>query len=128
MNDDDFILHRLAEQVNANEHLVWRGRHLDTTLLLEVGDTAYLIEIRQGRIGRVQRGPFVMPGWQFALRAQADTWAQFWSATPPPGFHDLMALVKFRRLQVQGDLHPLMSNLLYFKDVLACPRAQGVSA
>lgn len=128
MNNDDFILHHLADQVNAKERLVWRGRHLDTEFLLEVGDTAYLIEIRQGRIGRVRIGPFVMPRWQFALRAQADTWAKFWSATPAPGFHDLMALVKFRRLQAQGDLYPLMSNLLYFKDVLACPRAQGVSA
>ncbi|MDH1520779.1 hypothetical protein [Achromobacter mucicolens] len=125
MQEDDFILHRLADAVNRQERLVWRGRHLDTVFLLECGDVAYLITVQAGRIAAVKRGPFVMPRWQFALRAAAADWAQFWRATPPPGFHDLMALVKFRRLRVEGDLYPLMSHLLYFKDVLACPRAQG---
>ncbi len=125
MQEDDFILHRLADAVNRQERLVWRGRHLDTVFLLECGDAAYLITVQAGRIAAVKRGPFVMPRWQFALRAAAADWAQFWRAAPPPGFHDLMALVKFRRLRVEGDLYPLMSHLLYFKDVLACPRAQG---
>ena len=127
MQDDDFILHRLADAVNRQERLVWRGRHLNTVFLLECGDAAYLITVASGRIQDVRRGPFVMPRWQFALRAAAADWAQFWRPTPPPGFHDLMALVKFRRLRAEGDLYPLMSNLLYFKDVLACPRAEGAT-
>lgn len=128
MQDDDFILNRLADAVNRQERLVWRGRHLNTVFLLERGADTYLITVAAGRIQLVRKGPFVMPRWQFALRASAEDWAQFWQPLPPPGFHDLMALVKFRRLRAEGDLYPLMSNLLYFKDVLACPRAEGVSS
>ncbi|OZI71575.1 hypothetical protein [Bordetella genomosp. 12] len=127
MHDHDFILHRLADAVNRQDRLVRRGRHLNTVFLLECGATPYLISIVAGRIHEVRRGPFVMPRWQFALRAAAADWAQFWTPLPPPGFHDLMALVKFRRLRVEGDLYPLMSNLLYFKDVLACPRVEGAT-
>ncbi|CAB3849387.1 hypothetical protein [Achromobacter anxifer] len=127
MQDDDFILHRLAGAVNARERLVWRGRHLNTVFLLEAGDTPYLITVSGGRIEQVLQGPFVMPRWDFALRAQAEDWARYWVPRPAPGFHDLMAMIKFRRLRAEGDLYPFMSNLLYFKEVLACPRAPGAS-
>ena len=127
MQDDDFILHRLAGAVNARERLVWRGRHLNTVFLLEAGDAAHLITVARGRIEQVRCGPFVMPRWDFALRAQAEDWARYWTPRPAPGFHDLMAMIKFRRLRAEGDLYPFMSNLLYFKEVLACPRAPGAS-
>lgn len=112
----------LAQRVNTNERLVWRGRYVDTTFLVEVGDVPWLIKISAGRIASVTRGPFVMPSWTFALRASRETWDQFWRADPRPGFHDLMALAKRRALRIEGDLHPFMSNLLYFKDVMAALR------
>ena len=92
MHEDDFILNRLADAVNRQERLVWRGRHLNTVFLLERGADAYLVTVAAGRIQSVRKGPFVMPRWQFALRASAEDWAQFWRPLPPPGFHDLMAL------------------------------------
>jgi len=121
-------MEELARRVNANERLVRRGRYVDTTFLLEVGDEAWLIDIRAGRIATVRRGPFVMPTWTFALRAEREDWARFWQPQPPPGSHDLFALVKRRALRIEGDLHPFMSNLLYFKDVLATLRAPKESA
>jgi len=125
---DDFILRRLADAVNADARLVQHARHLNTTFLLETGDVAHLVTITAGRIAQVQRGPFVMPRWQFALRAAPEDWARFWTQNPPPGYHDLMALIKFRRLRAEGDLYPFMSHLLYFKTVLAYPRGQEEGA
>ena len=116
---------QLLQRVNANERLVWRGRYVDTTFLLEVGDVPWLIKISAGRIVSVTRGPFVMPAWSFALRAPREAWDQFWLANPPPGFHDLMALVKRRALRIEGNLQPFMANLLYFKDVMAVLRPQA---
>jgi hypothetical protein len=29
-------------------------------------------------------------------------------------------------MSVEGDIHPFMANLLYFKDVLAAPRKEAV--
>ena len=68
------------------------------------------------------RGPFVMPRWTFALRASEEAWATFWQPVPPPGFHDLIAMLKTRALKLEGDQHPFFANLRYFKELLALPR------
>lgn len=115
-------MEKLAQLVNADERLVWKGRFIDTNFLVEVGDTPYLIKVAEGRIASVTRGPFVMPSWSFALRASRETWDQFWLPVPPPGSHDLFALIKRRALRVEGNLHPFMANLFYFKGVMAALR------
>jgi hypothetical protein len=116
---------RLGELANADPWLVHRGRMLDCTFLLEIGPASYLIRIYRGRVEAVERGPFVMPRWTFALRASDEAWATFWKALPPPGFHDLIAMLKVKALRIEGDQHPFMANLRYFKDLLALPRAVG---
>ena len=42
---------------------------------------------------------------------------------PRPGWHDLFALTKRKEAVLEGDLHPFMAHLQYFKDVLALPRS-----
>jgi hypothetical protein len=117
------LIETLAARVNGDAALVRKGRFVDATVLLEVGETAWLIQIVGGRIASVVRGPFVMPTWTFAMRAPAEAWSRFWALEPEPGFHDLFALIKQRLLTVEGDLHPFMANLFYFKGVFAAPRA-----
>jgi hypothetical protein len=113
----------LAALANDQAWLVHRGRFLDASFLLEVGDAAYLLRIHRGRVEAVDKGPFVMPRWTFALRASQEAWATFWQPIPPPGFHDLMAMIKTRALKLEGDQRPFFANLLYFKELLALPRA-----
>ncbi len=113
----------LAALANDKAWLVHRGRFLDVSFLLEEGDAAYLVRIHRGRVEAVDQGPFVMPRWTFALRASRDAWATFWQPVPPPGFHDLIAMLKTRALTLEGDQHPFFANLLYFKELLALPRA-----
>jgi len=117
------MIEALKERVNADAGLVRRGRHLTTTFLLEVGETAFLISIFEGRIAAVTRGPFVMPSSAFALRAPAAEWEKFWSERPPPGSNDLLALIRRRVLKAEGDLQVFMAHLRYFKDALAKLRA-----
>lgn len=112
------MIEDLKNKVNNDEMLVRRGRFLTTTFLLEVGSTAWLIAIAEGRIATITKGPFVMPSWSFALRASDDEWTKFWSAKPQPGSHDLMALIKRRTLKAEGDLKVFMANLRYFKEAL----------
>jgi hypothetical protein len=122
-------IEQLQERANANARLVHRGRFVDTRFLLAVGDDNFLIHVHGGRIEKIEKGPFVMPRWTFALRASREDWEQFWQPLPKPGFHDLMALVKFRRLRVEGDQHPFMANLLYFKGVMESLRTvEGAAA
>jgi hypothetical protein len=113
------MLETLKARVNDDAALVRRGRYLTTTFLLEVGPTAWLISIFEGRVVSVTRGPFVMPSSSFALRAEEAEWRQFWSKRPPPGSNDLMALIRRRVLVAEGDLQIFMAHLRYFKEALA---------
>jgi hypothetical protein len=122
------MIEDLKTKVNADETLVKRGRFLTTTFLLEVGATAWLIAIAEGKIVSVTRGPFVMSSWSFALRASEEEWTKFWSARPQPGFHDLMALIKRRTLKAEGNLQVFMANLRYFKEALVKLRVPGAAA
>ena len=122
------MIETLAQRVNADEALVRRGRYLTTTFLLEVGASAFLVSIFEGRVMSVTPGPFVMPSASFALRAPETEWQKFWSFRPPPGSNDLMALIKRRVLRAEGDLLIFMANLRYFKEALAKLRPAGVPA
>ena len=120
------MIERIPDLVNADENLVRRGRFLSTTFLMEIGDKGYLVKIIEGRVVSITPGPFVTPNYSFALRAPRDEWELFWTKVPPPGHHDIFALFKRGKLTIEGDLHPLMANLLYIKDVLAAPRREAI--
>jgi hypothetical protein len=119
------MIEALKQRVNDDAALVRRGRYLTTTFLLEVGPTAWLISIFEGRVVSVTRGPFVMPSSSFALRAPEAEWQRFWSKRPPPGSNDLMALIRRGVLKAEGDLQILMAHLRYFKEALAKLRPEG---
>ena len=122
------MIEMLKQRGNGDEGLVRRGRYLTTVFLLEVGQTAWLVSIFEGRVVSVVPGPFVMPSSAFALRASEAEWGKFWSAKPPPGSNDLMALIKRRVLKAEGDLQVFMANLRYFKEALAKLRREGAGS
>jgi len=113
------MLENLAGRVNADSNLVRRGRHVNTTFLIAIDNTDHLIRVAEGRIVSVTPGPFITPNYSFALRAAREAWDKLWSATPIPGYTDVFALVKKKLLRIEGDLHPFMANLIYFKGVIA---------
>ena len=119
------MIEALKARVNDDAALVRRGRYLTTTFLLEIGQTAWLISIFEGKVVSVTSGPFVMPSSSFALRAPEQEWQKFWSERPPPGSNDLMALIKRRVLKADGNLQIFMANLRYFKEALAKLRPAG---
>lgn len=116
------MIERLPELVNHDAVLLRRGRYLHLDILIEVGAVPYYVSIAGGRIARLDRGPLLMRSWTLAFRAPDDAWRQFWQPYPPPHFHDIFALAKAGQFRIEGDVQPLMANLLYFKDVLAAPR------
>ena len=125
------MLDDLAARVNGDANLVRRGRHVTTTLLIAIDNADHLVRIVEGRIESIKPGPFITPNYSFALRASRDSWEKLWSPKPLPGFSDIFALVKKKLLRIEGDLHPLMANLLYFKGVVAAagqPARKGEAA
>ena len=112
----------LPGRVNGDAVLLRRGRPLNTICELDIGGDSALLRISDGRIADVQRNPSVMPSADFAIIGEPAIWRRFLAADPPPGDHDLFAFLKRRELRIVGDLHPLMSYLLYWKGVFACLR------
>jgi hypothetical protein len=119
------MIETIASHVNADARLVRRGRFVDTTFMIAIDETYYLLRIQEGRVTKVTPGPFITPDFSFALRASRGIWEKFWQPLPPLGFTDIFALVKQKLMRVEGDIHPFMANLLYFKDVLAAPRKEA---
>src|SRR5437868_6996539 len=112
----------LAERVAGDAALLRRGRYLNTTCQLIVGDQSVLLRIIDGKIAEVRQGSFGSLSAIFAIIGQPEVWRRCLAAAPPPGDHDLFAFLKRQELRAVGDLHPLMSYLLYFKGVFACLR------
>ena len=116
------MLDRLPDLVNGNAALVRRGRFLSTTFLVEVGPQAWLVHVREGRIAAVEKGPFRMASWSFALRGTAEGWARFWQPVPPPYYQDIFGLLRQNELRLEGDLLPLWANMMYVKGVMGALR------
>ena len=116
------MIERLPELVNADPAIVRWGRHMNETFMLEVGDQQYLITVRQGLISSVEKGPFVMRAWRFAIRARRECWDKFWQSPPPPGWHDLFGLLRRGEVVFEGDQRFMMAYLLYLKLALASLR------
>ena len=122
------MIEHLQALVNGNPALVRRGRWTDADMLLEIGEDGHIVEIRQGRIDAIRPVTMRVADWDFAIRASAEAWAEFWKPMPKPRHHDLIALIREGKMRFEGDLDLLMANLLYLKLVLEAPRQREGAA
>ena len=116
------MIESIARLVNDDPAIVRWGRHMNETFMVEVGETQFLFTVDAGKIGKIEKGPFVQRAWRFAIRAREEAWAKFWQNPPAPGWHDLFALLRRGEVAFEGDQRVLMAYLLYLKLVLAAPR------
>ena len=100
----------------------YRPRACSADLLLQFGDVAAIVRVRDGRVAQVDDRRVSLQSWDFAVRGSENGWDRFWQRFPPPGWHDILALNKRREFSIEGNLHPLMSHLQFYKDLLACVR------
>ena len=121
---------KLAEAVNADHNLVLRGKTCSLTLLIEIDNDEYFIDIVSGKIINVVSGHFLMRHWDLAIRASQVTWSKFWQKYPEPGFHDIFAMNRFGHCKIEGNTKVLLSHIRFIKDVVSKPRflGTGVSA
>jgi hypothetical protein len=116
------MIESLARLVNDNPAIVRWGRRMNETFMVQVGETQYLLSVQEGKIEKVESGPFTQRSWRFAIRAREECWRKFWEKTPAPGWHDLFALLRRGDVAFEGDQRVLMAYLMYVKLVLAAPR------
>jgi hypothetical protein len=113
----------LPELLEADSELLRAGRWLNVDCLLGPTSQPFLVSIREGRITAMSAMPKTMPSWRFSYTASPQAWIEYWRPEPKPGWHDLLALTKRGEAQLAGELHPFMTHLQYFKDLLALPRS-----
>ncbi|OAF15634.1 hypothetical protein AYJ54_39740 [Bradyrhizobium centrolobii] len=115
----------IPELLARDAALTARGRWLDVDCLLGPSTQPFHVAIRAGKIVDMAPAPVLMRSWRFAYRATPAAFAAYWQAMPAPGWHDLLALTKRGQATLEGDVHPFMAHLQYFKDLLALPRQNG---
>lgn len=115
---------RMRDALDADPGLARLGSGLSAVVMLDVGERCYRLEFAAGRLISCDEGPFVMPSCTFRLSAPLSAWLAHWQPVPPPGYHDLFALLRRGLLKPEGDLQPLMAHLMFFKRLLASPRGR----
>ena len=93
------MFEKLAEKNDVRHSLASMAQYLSTCFMISTTENEYLVNIEKGVVKNVEQGPFVMPSYVFKL-----------------------AMLRRKVLKFEGDLHPLMSHLLYFKLLLASLR------
>jgi len=112
----------LIDNNEKRSQLSMMAQYLNTCFMISTIENEYLVNIEKGVVKNVEEGPFVMPSYVFKLTAPKNEWINFLQQTPQPGSHDIIAMLRRKVLKFEGDLHPLMSHLLYFKLLLASLR------
>jgi len=115
-------LDSLKQRADGDALLARFGRDLNLALIVGDGDLDWLVEIERGVVVRVTKGPLVMPQSDLRLRAASETWARFLEPVPPPGYHDLFAMRRYRRIQIEGDIRLMSAYLFYIKRLFAMLR------
>jgi len=106
---------QLEKRASSDAQLARFGTDFDCALLIGDGESDWLVMIEHGAVQAVRQGPHVMPRTDLSLRAETATWAKFCAPVPPPGYHDLFALRRYRRIRIEGDIAKLSAYLFYVK-------------
>ena len=117
------LMDGLQAVVNEDASLQHWGRCVSLEFLLGVGNTDYLIRIEKGNVTGVRLRSLPIESGVFTIRAAADVWAEHWRPVPKRDYHDLFSMLSAGLAQLDGDITPLMQNLIYFKELIAAPRA-----
>ena len=112
----------LIDDNEKRSQLSIMAQYLNTSFMISTIENEYLVNIEKGVVKNVEEGPFVMPSYIFKLTAPKNEWIKFLQHIPEPGSHDIIAMLRRKVLKFEGDLHPLMSHLIYFKLLLASLR------
>ena len=119
------MIEKLRKNVNNCEALVRRGRWVNLSFLIGIGEEDFIVKIREGVVVSVEKRGLTTDTGCFTIRAAFDTWAEHWAPMPKRDYHDIWSMLPKGLVRIDGDLLPLMQNLQYFKDVIASPRQIG---
>jgi hypothetical protein len=112
---------------NADPEIQAHGKYFTCSYLLDMTDHTFVVRMVSGKVAdiAVDPGPLDI-GYQFIVRASAETWRQFGSEIPAPMYHGIWAATFQRDMKLEGDVLVLMQNLRTFTRQIELLRAVGV--
>lgn len=113
----------LVNAVNQDPELKRRGRYYSIRFRLEMDDRKILFQVDNGHLTSVTED-----GEQpatFSLSGTREAWQQFFLKEPPPGYHDIAAMLDQGHLHLEGDPMPWLANTLYIKGIIEHWKAHG---
>jgi len=116
-----------TEANNADPEIQAHGKYFTCSYLLDMTDHTFVVRMVSGKVAdiAVDPGPLDI-GYQFIVRASAETWRQFGSEIPAPMYHGIWAATFQRDMKLEGDVLVLMQNLRTFTRQIELLRAVGV--
>ncbi|MGI9524592.1 MAG: hypothetical protein ACR2PG_23425 [Hyphomicrobiaceae bacterium] len=116
------MIHRLKDLVNEDRALTRRGRWFNASILLQIGSKSHILVIREGRIVEISDANVYVTPYDFAIRGTAEAWQEFWQPIPKPRHHDIIALIRDGKMQMEGNIELAMAHFLTLKLILEKPR------
>ncbi|MFF4756513.1 hypothetical protein ACWD5R_44980 [Streptomyces sp. NPDC002514] len=110
---------------DGDEELQAHGAFFSCTYLLDMEDHSFLVRMHRGQVEELIVDPEPLTGYDFAIRADAETWRGFCRPTPPPMHHGIWAATFRSGMRLEGDLLVLMQNLRCLTRQLELLRVTG---
>lgn len=111
-------MNQLLKKVNNDPALLRRGRFYSAQIKLEFDDDSILFEVEDGKLIRLAENSDEPPANGFTLSASKKTWEKFQAVNPPPGFHDISAMLDAKHVSLSGNALLMLSNLFYVKGLI----------
>ena len=97
-----FDTNAIAAKANSDGEFKLAARLWNTEIRLEVGSDAYLLRMREGRIGEFSKGN--PSRWDMKISAPESDWNELLRPVPKPFYQDLMAAMTRQNFKLEGDL------------------------
>jgi hypothetical protein len=116
-----------TEANNTDPEIQAHGKYFTCAYLLDMQEHRFAVWMVAGKVAdiAVDPGPLDV-GYQFLVRASAETWRNLGTETPPPMYHGIWAATFRRDMRLEGDVLVLMQNLRCFTRQIELLRTVGV--
>lgn len=103
------------------------GKYYTCSFLLDMEEHVIQVVMNGGKVEEILVDPGPLDrGYQFILRASAETWRNFGKEVPPPMYHGIWSASFQRDMKLEGDLLVLMQNLRVVTRQIELLRKTGV--
>src|SRR3712207_1971231 len=103
------------------------GKYFTCSYLLDMEEHKLQVVMNGGKVEEILIDPGPLDrGYQFIIRASAETWRNFGKEVPPPMYHGIWSASFQRDMVLEGDLLVLMQNLRAVTRQIELLRKTGV--